>query len=175
MASEFQACVQVASSGWRSKVNNRNITTSWKITHSLSYLKPSPTLLTFASYLCLQKERKGINLTRWVQWEGRLEETGFCFTLLSDDAKSNTTLLEIRWSLQDNAEDESIQLRPLMLVRGQARRTHWWAWEEAAWAGGGEPTDSGISEAREMSVSWLFRVLALRSTIRANSLRWFTL
>lgn len=53
---EFQACVQVASSGWRSQLNNGN--KLQERTYSFSSWKSSATLSTFSPQSCLQKKRR---------------------------------------------------------------------------------------------------------------------
>lgn len=63
---EFQACVQVASSGGRREVNNGNIITSRK-EDSIKLLKVINNSVNPCLLLMSPKQKKGINLMRCVQ------------------------------------------------------------------------------------------------------------
>lgn len=101
VVSEFQACIQVASSGLKKSSQQWEMNNIQESTYPLSYRKSSATLSTFSPMSCLQKKRAKGQKSKEVNAIGKedLKEKRCFFFILPIALKVMLSFLKKRWSL----------------------------------------------------------------------------
>ena len=96
VVSEFQACIQVASSGLKKSSQQWKMNNIQESTYPLSYRKSSATLSTFSPMSCLQKKRAKGQKSKEVNAIGKedLKEKGCFFFNSPHCSKSNAVFLK---------------------------------------------------------------------------------
>lgn len=96
VVSEFQACIQVASSGLKKSSQQWEMNNIQESTYPLSYRKSSATLSTFSPMSCLQKKRAKGQKSKEVNAIGKedLKEKRCFFFYSPHCSKSNAVFLK---------------------------------------------------------------------------------